>query len=72
MRNNIFRHKDGLTQLLSKGMVFVLLLFLTSCGYRVVGSNFLPFDSIHIKHVENKTYEPRLEESLQLLNLRLY
>ena len=66
MRNNIFRHKDGLAQLLSKGMVLVLLLFLTSCGYRVVGSNFLPFDSINIKHVENKTYEPRLEESLHM------
>lgn len=38
--------------------------FLTSCGYRMVGSTSLPFHSITIKHVLNKTYEPRLEDVL--------
>ncbi len=41
-----------------------LLLVLSSCGYHMVGSRFLPFDSINIKHVDNRTYEPRLEEKL--------
>jgi hypothetical protein len=30
----------------------------------MVGSRFLPFDSINIRHIDNKTYEPRLEEKL--------
>ena len=53
--------------------LLLYLLFLTShfslltfggCGYHMVGSKPLPFDSIEIKHVNNKTYEPRLEERL--------
>jgi len=47
-------------------MIVVLVLFLSSCGYRFVGSTLLAFDSINIKHVENKTYEPRLEDRLHL------
>ncbi len=66
MRNNICGSRNYIAQLLLKGMVLVLVLFISSCGYRVVGSSFLPFDSINIKHIENKTYEPRLEESLHL------
>ena len=45
----------------------VILIFsfaVTSCGYRVVGSTPLPFRSIAIKHIQNDTYEPRLEERL--------
>ncbi|MBI5195967.1 MAG: hypothetical protein HZA10_06565 [Nitrospirae bacterium] len=38
--------------------------FLTSCGYHLIGSSTLPFDSVTIKPVKNKTYEPRLEERL--------
>ncbi len=49
-----------------KAMVLVLVLFIYSCGYRVVGSTFLPFESINIKHVKNETYEPRLEEKMHL------
>ncbi len=45
-------------------ILFVAALFLFSCGYKIIGSNLLPFDSITIKPVKNKTYEPRLEESL--------
>ncbi len=39
-------------------------LLLSSCGYHMVGSRLLSFDSIHITHVDNKTYEPKLEEKL--------
>ncbi len=35
-----------------------------SCGYKMVGSRYLPFESITIKPVQNRTYEPRLEERL--------
>ena len=41
-----------------------LLLTLSSCGYHIIGSRLLPFNSITIKQVQNKTYEPRLEEKL--------
>lgn len=40
---------------------FVLLL---SCGYHIVGSRPLPFHSVTIEPVRNKTYEPRLEERM--------
>jgi hypothetical protein len=39
-------------------------LFVTSCGYHVIGSRSLPFQSITIRPVQNKTYEPGLEERL--------
>jgi hypothetical protein len=39
-------------------------LLLSSCGYKIIGSRFLSFDSVTIKSVQNNTYEPRLEERL--------
>lgn len=39
-------------------------VLLSSCGYRLIGSRVLPFDSVTIKPVQNNTYEPRLEERL--------
>jgi len=53
-----------LTSIFSKGMILVLVLFLSSCGYRMIGSSLLPFESINIEHVKNETYEPRLEDRL--------
>ncbi len=51
-----------------KCIIFLVLGFqffiLSSCGYSVIGSRHLPFDSINIKTVVNKTYEPRLEDRL--------
>jgi len=41
-----------------------LAFFLSSCGYHMIGSKSLPFDSITIKPIHNKTYEPRLEDKL--------
>lgn len=38
--------------------------FLTSCGYHMVGSTSLPFHTVVIKQVLNKTYEPQLEDVL--------
>jgi len=64
MRKKIYGSQNYTAQLLLKGMVLLFVLFISSCGYRVVGSSLLPFDSLNIKHIENKTYEPRLEESL--------
>ncbi len=62
MRNNIDGSKN--LSIYLKGMVLMLSLFVFSCGYRVVGSSLLPFESIKIKHVKNETYEPRLEDRL--------
>ena len=50
--------------------IAVLLLLMgalafSSCGYRMVGSEFLSFKSVTIQSVKNQTYEPRLEERLQ-------
>jgi len=43
---------------------FFCVCLLTSCGYRMIGSTTLPFKSVTIMPVVNKTYEPRLEERL--------
>lgn len=42
----------------------VLLVTVFGCGYQMVGSKRLPFNSVIIKPVQNKTYEPKLEERL--------
>jgi len=42
------------------------LLFTVSCGYHMIGSTSLPFHSVTIKQVRNKTYEPRLEERMHI------
>ncbi len=39
-------------------------LLILSCGYHVVGSKPLPFNSVTIQPVHNETYEPKLEERL--------
>jgi hypothetical protein len=66
MKNNQSEIVNCPASLFLKGMVLVLALLIFSCGYRVVGSTLLPFDSINIKQVQNNTYEPRLEESLHM------
>lgn len=46
---------------------FLLLIswvLVSSCGYRIVGSKYLSFDSITIRSVQNLTYEPTLKEKL--------
>ena len=51
----------------SKCRCIILALFLLvhySCGYSIIGSKDLPFDSVTIKPVRNNTYEPLLEDSL--------
>ncbi len=45
-------------------ILIAVCLFIASCGYRMTGSRLLPFNSITIKPVLNKTYEPGLEERL--------
>ena len=46
--------------------LLVSLFLLVSCGYHIVGSRPLPFQSVTIEPVRNKTYEPRLEERMHL------
>jgi hypothetical protein len=45
-------------------LVFIIAFSISSCGYRLIGSRSLPFDSITIKPVRNDTYEPKLEERM--------
>jgi len=45
-------------------LFFSFTFFLLSCGYHIIGSRSLTFRSITIKPVQNKTYEPGLEERL--------
>lgn len=42
------------------------LCFLTGCsGYKFQGRATLPFDSVRIGRIENRTFEPKLEDKLQ-------
>lgn len=66
MKNNNTGSGNYRTLIFLKVMILVLALFIYSCGYRVVGSTLLPFESINIEHVKNETYEPRLEDRLHL------
>jgi len=43
---------------------FHLSLFLFGCGYTLHSKATLPFDSIRIERIENKTLEPKLQDRL--------
>lgn len=45
-------------------LCLIFSLLVPSCGYHIIGSRSLPFQSITIRPVQNKTYEPGLEERL--------
>jgi hypothetical protein len=47
-------------------LFFTVAFFMSSCGYRIVGSTFLPFDAVTIKPVQNETYEPQLEDKMHI------
>jgi hypothetical protein len=44
--------------------VYCLLLTVYGCGYKVYGKKSLPFDSIQIGKIENRTLEPKLQDML--------
>ena len=46
-------------------LIFVLFLLLPGCGYAIYGKADLPFQSIHVSKIINKTFEPRLEDRMQ-------
>ena len=50
--------------LISYFLLLTSCFLLFACGYQMVGSKRLPFNSATIKPVQNKTYEPKLEERL--------
>ena len=56
------------SEIIKRGICCILFLIpcvlFVSCGYRLIGSMSLPFDSITIKPVRNDTYEPKLEERM--------
>jgi hypothetical protein len=41
------------------------LFTVAGCGYRFQGKENLPFDSVKIGRIENKTFEPKLEDKLK-------
>ncbi|TAL27618.1 MAG: hypothetical protein EPN94_01210, partial [Nitrospirae bacterium] len=41
------------------------LFTLTGCGYKFQGKDTLLFDTVKIGRIENKTFEPKLEDKLQ-------
>ncbi len=63
MRNKEY-NKNRYLRLSFYSILLTFYFLLSSCAYHIIGSKSLPFDSITVKPVLNKTYEPRLEESL--------
>jgi hypothetical protein len=45
-------------------IVFCLLLIVSGCGYSLQTRSSLPFQSIQIVRIENKTVEPKLQDRL--------
>lgn len=45
-------------------LLLISYLLVSSCGYHIVGSKYLLFESIAIRPVQNMTYEPTLKEKL--------
>lgn len=43
---------------------YFLLLTLSGCGYKLYGKVSLPFNSIKIDKIENRTFEPKLQDRL--------
>lgn len=44
----------------------LIALFITGCGYSIQGKADLPFRSIGIGKIINKTFEPQLEDKMQV------
>jgi len=65
IQNSKFRIQNFRKALLTPYFLLLTSYFLlSSCGYHMIGSTPMPFNSITIKQVQNKTYEPGLEEKL--------
>ncbi len=47
-------------------LIFVSFLLLPGCGYTIHGKTDLPFQAIHVSKIINKTFEPRLEDRMQI------
>lgn len=62
------KHKrSGIIKTYMFCLPLIIFCFLfVSCGYRIIGSTSLPFDSITIRPVRNNTYEPKLEERMHM------
>ncbi|MFQ3573015.1 MAG: LPS assembly lipoprotein LptE [Thermodesulfovibrionales bacterium] len=45
-------------------IIIVLTIFLSSCGYTIHTKKDIPFKSIAIGDIKNKTYEPKLQDRL--------
>ncbi len=44
--------------------IHFLLFTLSGCGYKLYGKSSLPFNSIKIDTIENRTFEPKLQDKL--------
>lgn len=64
MRNRNYNVKRLLFIACHLLLVTCFLSLVSSCGYHLIGSKLVPFNSVTIKQVQNNTYEPGLEERL--------
>lgn len=62
MKTRTFRAKDLFCSFF---IVFSLGIVVTNCGYTIQGKSTLPFSSISIDTISNRTYEPRLDDKLR-------
>lgn len=64
LHSGLLRGMNVLLRIACYTAAVLCALALAGCGYRVVGSRPLPFESVTIHPVVNMTYEPRLEERM--------
>jgi len=65
VRRNRLRHLNRLTCSMLIALCSVLYAFcLAGCGYTLHSRTALPFDSVQIERIENRTLEPKLQDRL--------
>jgi hypothetical protein len=63
-KKSIFQLKKSFFSCFLLFTLYCSLLTLSGCGYSLHGRASLPFDTIHIGTIENKTVEPKLQDRL--------
>lgn len=61
---NKLKLKNSRLKVLSFIPLVILFLVFSACGYKLQGKETLPFQTVKIGKIENRTFEPKLEDKL--------
>jgi outer membrane lipopolysaccharide assembly protein LptE/RlpB len=61
---NKLKLKNARLKVLFFILLVILFLVFSGCGYKLQGKETLPFQTVKIGKIENRTFEPKLEDKL--------